>query len=71
MTVNYDPYGDEKTYINVYETIYDKDANALSWNVIYSEYVDNLSYNYTQDELAKELMDIMDLPVTFIESYSN
>ena len=71
VTVNYDRYGDEKTYINVYETIYDKDANALSWNVIYSEYVDNLSYNYTQDELAKELMDIMDLPVTFIESYSN
>lgn len=71
VTVNYDSNGEEKTYINVYETIYNKDDNALSWNMIYSEYVDNLSHNYTRDELAKELMDIMDLPVTFIESYNN
>ena len=67
-TVNMD-YDQSLTYINIYKPYYDETNDTLAWNMIYSEYVEDLSRDYTQTDLAKTLMNIMDSQVVFLDSY--
>lgn len=69
VIVTSDPYFEQKTYINIYQPIYDEADRALKWNLLYSEYAKLNAYNYSKDDLARELMNMLHSQVTFIESY--
>lgn len=71
VTVNVDKYNEKTTYINIYETLYEKENDKLSWNLLFSDYVDDFPDNYTKDDLVKALMELMDCQVDFIESFMN
>ena len=68
VTVNTD-YDLNLTYINVYKPYYDSADDTLAWNMLYSEYVSDFPRNYTQNDLAKTLMDIMDSQIVFLDAY--
>lgn len=68
-TVNNDKYGKKETYINIYQPLYDN--KELSWNLVYSENVDDFPRwnEYSKDDLAKALIKIMDCRVSIIDPY--
>ena len=67
VIVHVDKY-DQQTYINVYyPEDKDEDGNELVWKIIFSEKVKKFSTYYTRDDLAKELVKILDGEVKFLE----
>lgn len=66
VTVNIDDCENNPTYINIYQPIYNSQEN-LSWNLIYSEDVQGFDSYYTEDDLVRVLMDIMQCQVTLVE----
>lgn len=68
VIVHVDKYA-HYTYINIYNPgkDVDEDDNELKWQIIYSENVEEFSYSYTRDDLAKELVRILGVEVKFLE----
>lgn len=67
VTVNMDDRENNPTYINIYQPIYDSQEENLKWNLVYSEDVQGFNSYYTEDDLVRVLMDIMQCQVTLVE----
>ena len=67
VTLNDDKYYENLTYINVYDPIYDKQDFSISWNLLYSENIKEFPHTYSQDDLMRALMKILDGTITIID----
>lgn len=67
VTINIDKYYNEETYMNIYETIYNKENNNLSWNLLYSENIKDFPRNYNKQDIMDALSNILDGTITILE----
>ena len=65
VIVKEDKYNQEK-YINCYQPSYDGIEKKLNWNLVYSEYANDLPSEYTKGDLARYLTQKIECDVVII-----
>lgn len=66
-TVNLDEDVNNTTFINIYKPIFDDVKKDLSWELLYSEYVNDFPIDYSKDNLISAIVEIMKCYVSLVE----